>query len=117
MKTDDIRWESFERSALPQALFGSCAGGVRGWRMENALETGHGIGLGYSQEERRAYSPPALIIIEDNAAAETLSWLKTYAPETSPLSQFARVVSRSDWEQFGEGASRAATAPGREDRW
>jgi hypothetical protein len=118
MKTDDIRWESFERSALPQALFGNATAGVRGWRMENALEAGQGIALGYSaEEERRAYKPPALIVLEDRAAAETMSWLKAYAPETSPLSQFARVVSRSDWERLGGESSGRTTDAVREDGW
>jgi hypothetical protein len=118
INTDDIRWESFERSALPKALFGMSTGGVRGWRVENALESGQGIALGYSREEKaRAYAPPELIILEDKTAAETLSWLKTYAPETSPLSQFARVVTRSDWEQFGRERSWRAGDAAREDRW
>jgi hypothetical protein len=118
MKTDDIRWQSFERSDLPKALFGSARSGVRSWHMENALDTGHGIALGYAEEEQgETYSPPAVIVLEDKAAAETLSWLKTFAPETSPLSQFARVVSRSDWERFGAERRRRPRTAAREDRW
>jgi len=118
MNTDDIRWESFERSALPKALFGMSSGGVRGWRVDNALESGQGIALGYSREEKeRTYAPPELIILEDKTAAETLSWLKTYAPETSPLSQFARVVTHSDWEQFSREQAWRAGYTAREDRW
>jgi hypothetical protein len=118
MKTDDIRWESCERSALPQALFGDSTGRVRGWRMESALDAGQGVALGYwDVGERRAYTPPELIVLEDRAAAEALSWLNTYAPETSPLSQFARVVSRSDWERFGGERHGEASGSVREDRW
>ena len=116
--TDDIRWQSFERSALPKALFGRAVGGARGEYMRNALEAGRGVVLGYlREEEERSYSPPVLILIEDKTTAETLSWLKTYAPETSPLSQFARVVTRSDWEQYGEGRSLRSGDMAREDLW
>ena len=119
MKSNEIRWLSFERSDLPKALFGDAATGVRAWRMENALETGHGIAVGYAEEEEKgdAYSPPAIIVLDDRAAAETLSWLKTFAPETSPLSQFARVVSHSDWERFGAERPFKPRTGTREDRW
>lgn len=117
MKNNDIRWQSFERTDLPKALFGNAASGVRGGRMESALKTGRGIALGYSEEEKGdGYSPPAIIVLDNKAAAETLSWLKTFAPETSPLSQFARVVSRSDWEHFGAESWRLRSGT-REDRW
>jgi hypothetical protein len=117
MRTDDTRWRSFERSALPSALLGSPGSGVRDSPLEHALEHGRGIALGYPEGERGGpYSPPTVIILDDRAAAETLSWLRTYAPATFPLSQFARVVLRSDLQRFGEERPwrRAAI---REDRW
>lgn len=118
MRTEDIRWRSFERSALPRALFGSPDSGFRNWRLESALETGRGVALGYPEEERdQAYSPPMVIVLEDGTAEETLSWLKTFAPETSPLSQFARVVLHSDWERFGWEGMRCMGGTIREDRW
>ncbi|MGO8700015.1 MAG: hypothetical protein ACLQVY_20180 [Limisphaerales bacterium] len=119
MKTNEIRWLSFERGDLPKALFGDAAKGVHAWRMENALETGRGIAVGYAEDEEEvgAYSPPAIIVLDDRGAAETLSWLKTFAPETSPLSQFARVVSHSDWERFGAERPFQPRAGTREDRW
>ena len=118
MNSNDIRWQSFERSDLPKALFGNAGKGMKGWRIENALETGRGIAIGYGEEETGdAYSPPAIIVLDDNAAAETLSWLKTFAPETSPLSQFARVVLRSDWERFGAERPLRYSKGTREDRW
>ncbi len=115
---NDIHWQSFERSDLPKALFGNAATGIRALRMENALEAGRGVAVGYAREETiEAYSPPIIIVLDERASAETLSWLKTFAPETSPLSQFARVVSSSDWERFAREQPLRPRSHPRADLW
>src|ERR1043166_5210407 len=116
MKSDDIRWRSFERSDLPKALFGDAPLGPSSWYMEDALVTGRGIAAGYAEGNKgHAYSPPCILVLDDRAMPETLSWLKTFAPETWPLNQFARIVSKSDWERFGREHPLGLRT--REDRW
>lgn len=103
---------------LPRALFGYISRGMSGWRVEDAISRGRGIAFGYVEHEiPKSYRPPDIIIIDDSGVAETLSWLKTFSPDTSPLSQFARVVSYSDWERFGQSRLFAPPTRVREDRW
>lgn len=119
MRTDDIHWRSFEKSLLPEALFGHAITGTRSWSVANCLAAGNGVALGYSDGGQRQteYYPPSLIVVEDRSASEIFSWLKTYAPETSPLSQFSRVVSLTDWERFGQDRHCTESHGRREDRW
>jgi hypothetical protein len=48
-------------------------------------------------------------------AAETMSWLRVFAREAFPLSQFSRVVSDADWELLGSAKSEGRES--RTDRW
>jgi hypothetical protein len=118
MKPDDIQWQSVERTMLPDVLFGKRPSGPSAWRLADALSEGRGAALGYSDKyEEGEYCPPALIAIEDHVAAEVLSWLRTYAPSTFPLNQFARVILRSDWEQLTENPTLLARPAQRGDKW
>lgn len=113
----EIRWQSFERSHLPEALFGKRTGRRTSWHLADALSEGRGIALGYAENPEQAeYDPPSLIAIEDQASAEVLSWLRTYAPSAFPLNQFTRVILRSDWEQLNQDVYNLS-APQRGDMW
>ncbi len=78
------------------------------------------VAVGYSDSRLRdEYNPPALLVLESESAIETLSWLRTYAPETAPLSQYTRVVSSQDWMSFSriQGRMQGFLYDAREDVW
>jgi len=113
----EIRWQSFERSCLPDALFGKRTDRRPSWQLADALSEGRGIALGYPDgSPRPEYDPPSLIAIEDDASAEVLSWIRTYAPSAFPLNQFARVILRSDWDKLSRDPLGLGS-PQRGDAW
>ncbi|WP_218577134.1 hypothetical protein, partial [Pseudomonas sp. FSL R10-2398] len=68
---------------------------------------GLGAILGYpKQSSGHGYSSPYLIILPPVKTFELFAWLKTYAPETFPLSQFGRVVSRADFDYVKKTADQ-----------
>jgi hypothetical protein len=118
MSNSDIRWRAFPRDALPEALFGTSPISQvarptfgRYDLLEGSVVTGF-VGVRTGLE----YNPPCIFVVADNSIAETLSWLKVYAPETSPLSQFGRVISADDWMRFGLRDEHQLQGT-REDRW
>lgn len=118
MSNNDIRWRTFPRDALPEALFGTSLVSQADrptFERYDLLEDTVVAGF-VGARTRLEYNPPCIFVVDDNFVAETLSWLKVYAPETSPLSQFGRVISADDWKRFGsrDEYQRQET---REDRW
>jgi len=75
------------------------------------------VAVGFSDSFVSARPLPALIVIPDGAIAETLSWLRTFAGEAYPLSQYARVISRNDWHQFGRLLNNSSDIGRNIDRW
>jgi hypothetical protein len=107
MKVSELQWRSANRADLPQALFGYAETGVlQGWDVHNSVAVGDGIALGFEGESyyNTGFNPPQIIVVDEGRAAEIFSWFRTYAPETFPLSQFARLVSLSDWEWLEESS-------------
>ncbi|MBA5806897.1 hypothetical protein F9883_03200 [Morganella morganii] len=60
------------------------------------------ISIGYCDDfyHQKNYNPPAIISLPKEKAAEIMAWLKTYAPDTYPLSQFARVLNPIELEIY-----------------
>jgi hypothetical protein len=119
MTTESIRWRLLERDTLPEALFGETSDqNVTTSRFESSeLETGR-IALGFVGNQRQSgYSPPSIAVMADKLASETFSWLKTYADETSPLSQFGRIVTTKDWALFTALIQGRQVNACREDYW
>lgn len=102
-----LRWIGIEKTRLPRLLLVGDVGEIgRIWNDEQSiLRTG--IAVGFEAEELRGLhrATPSVIVIADELMVETLSWLKAFAPETSPLSQFSRVLSYSDWQSFSRAKS------------
>ncbi|MBB5606127.1 MULTISPECIES: hypothetical protein [unclassified Janthinobacterium] len=120
MNKKEIIWYSFERDAVPHALNGSVDVRLNG----PALTFGSprpregDIVIGFA--ERPNYQkriPPLLIVTNESSTMDVFSWLSTYAPETFPLSQFARVVSDADWKIFSLKESQESPTYEYEDRW
>ena len=119
MTTESIRWRLLERETLPEALYGetSLQNATTATLVSNDLETGL-IALGFVGNQRQsAYKPPSIAVVADRSAAEMFSWLKTYADETAPLSQFGRVVTTKDWELFSTLIKERQVNTCREDYW
>lgn len=119
MTTESIRWRLLERDSLPEALYGktSAQDPNASTFVSDDLETGR-IALGFVANQRQSvYNPPSIAVMADRSAPEIFSWLKTYADETSPLSQFGRVVTTKDWELFSALIAGRQVNTCREDYW
>lgn len=118
MNINEIRWDIFSKDALPEALFGESGANIYGRLSPSRPDIGNGqVALGFKDDQRgNRYSPPSIIVVGNNAYHEVFSWLKVYAPETSPLTQFARVITDVDYDLF-QLRSLNVSIPTRSDRW
>ncbi len=116
MNWHDLIWYSVRKDDLPALAFGVGNARGRGSPSPDQLMAGD-IAVAYSRTgiQSRDYHPPSLFVLRNDDRPEILSWLKVYAPESFPLSQFARVISSEDWMHAGDwGDINAGT---RSDRW
>ena len=119
MTNESIRWRLLERDNLPEALYGetSLRDPTVSTFASNDLEAGR-IAVGFvGNHLDNVYNPPSIAVVADRSASEIFSWLKTYADETSPLSQFGRVVTNKDWELFSALMKGRQVNVCREDYW
>ncbi len=117
MNKNSIRWETFPRDTLSDVLFASPRGSrsypISADLFQAARDT---VQAGFVDERMGTSDPPRIFLLNDASAAETFSWLKVYAPEVWPLSQFGRVVSIDDWDRWSRDNARSSQGP-RLDRW
>ncbi|MCC8536053.1 hypothetical protein ACDH70_12315 [Xanthomonas axonopodis pv. poinsettiicola] len=73
------------------------------------------VGFAWNGTNSLEYHPPAIFVLQNQNLRETLSWLRVYARETFPLSQFGRVVTMDDWQMFIDYDSAGRSF--RDDRW
>lgn len=118
MKNDSILWRMSSRETVPDLLLGRetvSSLPASPWLDEYRLKAGD-VAIGYlASREQQQYSPPCILLIEEDKAVETFSWLRVYAGEIWPLSQYARLISRRDWLEF-DNPIRRSLQP-REDVW
>ncbi|WAR43336.1 hypothetical protein [Methylomonas rapida] len=102
MNNNILHWQIFPRDLLPEVLFGVESHKLKGYHNLDIYEIKkENIAVGYPVTRQGSdYAPPGILVLDEESAAETFSWLRVYAPETSPLSQFARVISNDDWKTF-----------------
>ncbi|MGE6791001.1 hypothetical protein ACQKFS_03130 [Pseudomonas guineae] len=107
------------RDDLPDALFSMPNSSHPPKHSIEAVEPeGLGAILGYPQKASEdGYSSPYLIVLPTVKLYELFAWLKTYAAETFPLSQFGRVVSRADFDSVKKIANPGKHFWQRPDRW
>ncbi len=119
MTTESIRWRLIERESLPEAMFGLA--GMQNDAASTLLPSDLSIdrvALGFDGKQRHnSYNPPSITVLDDRSAVETFSWLRTFANETSPMSQFGRVVTVSDWTLFSSLLAGRQVNVCREDYW
>lgn len=115
----ELKFAFSSRDDLPDALFSMLENPyVPKYSIDAVEANGLGAILGYpKQSPDHGYLSPYLIVLPQIKSFELFAWLKTYAPETFPLSQFCRVVSRADFDFVGkpEGPDRVFWR--RPDRW
>lgn len=95
----DIRWFAVAREDLLDVLLGEATpNGPPGLTLPLPELRRGMLALGYKPEYARAMgrNTPAIVVLEDKFIIETLSWLRVYAEEAFPISQFARVIRLSD---------------------
>ncbi|MGY5942292.1 hypothetical protein [Stenotrophomonas forensis] len=113
MKRDDFRWVAVDREDLLDLLLGEFSPPEPLGREPPRLNArGTKLAVGFRALQGSSRQLPALVVVPDSAVAETFSWLRTFAEETSPLSQYARVISQADWESFSQ-LSATSEANGR----
>lgn len=115
---EHIYWHTFSLDKTSEALFGheQLLRANESKKNSDNLDTNAGITIGFTRGNV-SYNPPSIILIEDRNVADIFSWLKVYAPETSPMSQFARVLSKADWQKFFHNSEHHNSTSLREDRW
>lgn len=73
------------------------------------------VGFAWETNNSLEYSTPAIFVLQDQNLSETLSWLRAFARDSFPLSQFGRVISTSDWQLVTNDDSVGRSF--RDDRW
>ncbi|MFY3456323.1 hypothetical protein ACOTJD_06675 [Achromobacter xylosoxidans] len=96
----DLRWFAVSREDIVDVLLGEAM--PRGLSTLNLPDAGsqNTLVLGYKGAPGRTREVPSVVILEDDSTAEVLSWIRVYADDVFPISQFARVVQHSDWKVF-----------------
>lgn len=101
---DVIRWFSVGREDLLDVLLGEAAPIEPFFSTPPLQELRAGkLALGYRVNDPGGMPymrAPSIVIVADDSATETMSWLRAFADEAFPMSQFARVVKLGDWVTF-----------------
>lgn len=101
MNTPKLTWYSVKRDEIPKIAFGASVPQSR-QQDSQPLESKNdefiaNVGFSWEKSEFLDYHSPAIFVLHDESVAETLSWLRVYARDSFPLSQFGRVISHEDW--------------------
>ena len=118
MNIDNLIWYQAGREEIPEMAFGSGALLGRGsvlMASSSPQKTAAHVAYSGGDSGSFGYRPPALFILREEDASDTLSWLRVYAKEAFPLSQFARVITDSDWDNLYSKPSEGLTT--RTDKW
>lgn len=102
MRHNEIRWATIDREDLLDVLLGEHRPLDFDRHMSPDLGLyGGKLAIGYRDIQNRVgYRAPSLVLVPDDTAAETFSWLRTFADEVSPISQYVRVTLVSDWRNL-----------------
>lgn len=118
MRHDEIRWATIDREDLLDVLLGEHQLPDLDRIQSDLSLRGAKLAVGYRDVRGGGrYEVPALIVVPDDTATETFSWLRTFADEASPLSLYGRVALASDWRQFEMRRNVMGTSEQRPDRW
>lgn len=119
MNTQKLAWYKLGRDELPEVAIGMPV--PRHSVLEGEPSTAFNpdfagsVGFAWDSTNSLEYQPPAVFVLHNQNLKETLSWLRVYARDSFPLSQFGRVVTMDDWRLLAEGESSGHSF--RDDRW
>lgn len=119
MNTPKLAWYQLSRDEIPATTLGTGAHAHKQQqsspsRAINPDMVGS-VGFAWEASHSLEYHAPTAFVLHQQSMAETLSWLRVYARDSFPLSQFGRVVSTDDWDMISieDGPSHSF----RDDRW
>lgn len=119
MNTPKFVWYQLGRDEIPDSILGP--GAYQGKRQDSAPLMDRGpdriasAGFAWDSLDGPESQAPTAFVVDAKSAAETLSWLRVFARDTFPLSQFGRVLSSDDWEMISTQDSPSHSF--RDDRW
>lgn len=113
MTPDNLSWFQADASELASVVFNTARKPRACLNFAEVLRPGVDIALGYEASSSFTSTVPALIVLGDESVPKILGWLKVYAPEAYPLTQFSRVISRSDMDM----SYQTPSALERHDKW
>jgi hypothetical protein len=113
----DLRWFTCDREQLAEVLLW-CDGPLGSTEVQPSGidSTFHGPVIGFVSDSIAPYPNPKVVLLPDQIADNTLSWLRTFAPRVFPISLYSRVAPLSDWIQFSR-SSPATLARKGQDAW
>ena len=119
MTNASIRRQAVSREDLLDVLLGELSLSGQGSTLFPIAEIKNGkLALGFRVISRQfGEEPPVVVVVGDRQFPETMSWLRTYASEAFPVSQYSRIVLASDWETFGAMSSSLSLDAPRPDSW
>jgi hypothetical protein len=113
MTPDNLSWFQTDAAELANLVFNATRKPKSPLNFSEISLSSVDIALGYDASPSSTYTSPALIILRDESVPKILGWLKVYAPEAYPLTQFARVMARSDMDM----SYQTPSTPNRHDKW
>jgi hypothetical protein len=119
MNSNIITWKTFDRDLVPLVLFGETVSLNIKDGADARLTIPQGkVAIGFSDTiHNENYTPPVLLLLNDNNPSEILAWLRVYSPDTFPVSQFTRVLTHKDWTLLTQSNSNLPDQTARTDQW
>lgn len=119
MNIPKLAWYQLSRDELPSVAFGMPVPQHSSLDSEPSSsfnpDVAGSVGFSWEGTNSLEYHPPTVFVLQNQNLFETLSWLRVYARDAFPLSQFGRVVSMDDWKMIAEDDGMGRSF--RDDRW
>lgn len=103
-----LRWISLRPSEVRRLLNGSerAASEIFSSPDESLMAGLDRFAVGFDPDEGGGrYIFPTAIVVPDETADDLLAWIAIYEPDLFPLSQFCRLMYRSDWNRLADSAT------------
>ena len=118
MKKYEFIWTLVDREDVLDVLLGEHEPLYHSDTFPESSLFGTKLAIGYKNTPQKPeFACPSLIVIPDGSATETLSWLRTFSNDVSPLSQYGRVLLLSEWRQYAALRDILELSEPRSYRW
>ncbi|MEW5836025.1 MAG: hypothetical protein AB1832_13270 [Pseudomonadota bacterium] len=102
MNNEELVWFSLDKDSIPGVASGVSSPKGRDFLSpEAAYSAGGSVAAGYVVNEHSGFRvgrSPDVFVIRDYSDGDIFSWLKTFSPDSFPISQFARVLTIKEWD-------------------